>query len=55
MKRIDEGKQKTIVVRVSPELYAEIAKYAEPLVDTFESACWSMIALIAQYKDHTGK
>ena len=31
------------VVRISDELFKEIQKYAEPIVDTFESALWKAL------------
>jgi len=34
---------RTIKVMVSPALFQEMQKYAEPLVDNFESACWKVI------------
>jgi len=33
------------VVRISEELFKEIQKYAEPLVDDFESALWKVLQL----------
>ncbi len=33
------------VVRISEELFREIQKYAEPLVDNFESALWKVLEI----------
>lgn len=32
------------MVRVSQELYDEMKLYAEPLSDSFEAACWKVLA-----------
>lgn len=36
------------VVRISDELFKEIQKYAEPLVDTFEDALWKALQINRQ-------
>jgi len=36
------------VVRVSEELFKEVQKYAEPLVDDFESALWKILKLVGK-------
>jgi len=36
------------VVRVSEELFTEVQKYAEPLVDDFESALWKILKLVGK-------
>ena len=36
------------VVRVSEELFKEIQKYAQPLVDDFESALWKILKLVGK-------
>lgn len=34
------------VIRISDELFKEIQKYADPLVDNFESAVWKVLKLV---------
>ena len=36
------------VVRVSEELFKEVQKYAEPLVDNFETALWKILKLVGK-------
>jgi len=36
------------VVRVSEELFKEIQKYAEPLVDNFETTLWKILKLVGK-------
>jgi restriction system protein len=36
------------VVRVSEELFKEIQKYAEPLVDNFETTLWKILKLVGR-------
>jgi len=38
------------VVRVSEELFKEIQKYAEPLVDNFETTLWKILKLVGKDK-----
>lgn len=41
--RKPKDKLRSRKVYISEELFMEIQKYAEPLVDNFESACWKAI------------
>ena len=34
------------VLRISEELFKEVQKYAEPLVDDFESVMWKILKLV---------
>jgi hypothetical protein len=36
------------VVRVSEELFKEVQKYAEPLIDNFESTLWKILKLVGK-------
>ena len=42
-RRISKHGRKSVVVRVSEELFKEMQKYAIPLKDTFEDAVWKAI------------
>lgn len=37
------------MVRVSQELYDEMKLYAEPLSDSFEAACWKVLAARVEF------
>lgn len=41
------------VVRVSEELFKQVQKYAEPLIDDFESALWKILKLVGKERVQT--